>query len=170
MIGWGAGSWGESAWGSATFKTLRAKPVRPKPGTDPTLILNPPDYNELTVTLEVELGRSTPAPETFRADVQVINAENIQREIFVFDTEHERYQYVAMIFDLENYPNTRALAQELGLPFYRQKTVSLDFDALRDGVDFVTVTRNRINLLVSAWEVNINQFRGYELIQRPTQP
>lgn len=120
-----------------------------------------------TVRLEYEVRETTPANDAYQVDVEVRSADNIDLEIFVFDTEYQAFIGVSTVFGLLNYPRTRDAALQQGISFFRAIGVSRTYDAITTATEFAALTKSRIESLRIAWQDYLDRYVTSEIITTP---
>lgn len=118
----------------------------------------------MTSSLKYQVDKTNPEENVHRVQFQIIDAENIPRSVFVFDTENQNYLHVGTIFDLESWPNNREDAVTDNKSFYRGNTVTRDFSNIADALNFETITKTRIKILVISWNKNVDSFTGTDIV------
>jgi len=109
---------------------------------------------ELRVTQTVEEG------PLYRVNMEVLHASDISPDIFVFEVACDDYSHVATPFDLEHVPTTPEVAENDGINYYRQRTVTKDFDTVDAAREFSTYTRGRVGYLVREYPKVVGDFEG----------
>jgi hypothetical protein len=95
----------------------------------------------------------------YRVKLEVLYASNISNKIFTYDLEG--FSRVATVWDIENIEATSlSEAESLGLTFYRQASVTKDFDQSSKAIEFATYSRNRIAWLVEEYKAATSGFEG----------
>jgi hypothetical protein len=77
---------------------------------------------QVTQTQTIEAG-PPPVSVQYRLRVEVIAANSIEPELFVFDVTEDKYQHVAALNDLAIYPNNKAAALANDVMFYRASSM-----------------------------------------------
>jgi hypothetical protein len=103
----------------------------------------------MTVHVEVHQDRTTEVGPIYRVATSVTYASGISRSVFVYDTTTGLFAYVATVWDLEYYPDTRAAAQATLLPYYRQTAATVDYTTATIAIEAAAYTLSRIDTLVS---------------------
>jgi len=85
---------------------------------------------------------------------------NIPLEPFVFTTSDASYNRIASVDDMLNLPNSRATAQSTGKEYYRQASVTIDWDLLAEADDFATTIEVRLKQLVIEYAAVVTDFIG----------
>ncbi len=112
------------------------------------------------VDLKSNFVRELPAENLYRVSFEVIFANNIELEVFVFDTDTLLFSRVASVYDLETYPRGQELAKYNNIPYYRARAGIREFSQLRDAVYFESVTKERLKILCDAWSTVVDKFAG----------
>lgn len=118
----------------------------------------------MTVTLKAQFVRSIPSDGVFTVNIDIIDVQNIDFDVLVFDTETSAFSHVASVFDLETYPVGVTAAAAGNLAFYRARGAVVSFNSPLDATTFETVTNSRLTLLAGAWNVIITDFTGSDIV------
>jgi hypothetical protein len=101
-----------------------------------------------------------PGPE-YRVRNTVTDSENIEPEIFVFETSTDEYMYVADVGDMSKYPPSKQEAEDSGSLRYRKSEVIKEYPQLIVAQEFAVYTRNRVEkLLLSTYALAVEDFVG----------
>ena len=120
----------------------------------------------MTILVEIksQFVRSIPSEGVYRFQLDIIDAVNIDFDVLVFDTEHDRFRHVASVYDLESFPVGKASAQLLGVAYYRGRGAQISFGTVKDALGFETITRGRFKVLAVAWAAIVDEFPGIEIV------
>jgi len=87
-------------------------------------------------------------------------SEELPLALFVFNTRDDVYLYVAMLYDLEAWPDTKSAAVSAGLDRYRASAVTRLYDLLTDALNFIHVTTVRLQGVVNEFNTAEGAFAG----------
>jgi hypothetical protein len=106
---------------------------------------------QATAQVQVNIGEVTPT-----VHMQVLTAENIPTEIFVYEQTLEKdelgcyiskFDHVASLTDLDNYAAT---SPAVGQALFRQDSIDLTFDTFKEAFDYYNLIQEDINSLICA--------------------
>jgi len=120
-----------------------------------------------TVSIQYELDSDVPANGVYSVVGQVLTADNIELEIFVFDVEYMAMIGVASLYGMRNYPRTRDEAIAQGASFFRARGVTRTFDSIEAADEFIAVTKGRIEKLRLDWQEYTDNFVAHEIVTTP---
>lgn len=118
----------------------------------------------MTVEITANITRTVPANNVYRVAIEILDATGIELDVLVYDTETGAYSHVCSVFDLETYPVSQAEAADAGIQFYRTRSASVDYTTIIAATAFETVTRNRLEVLTTAWNSIVTAFSGTEVV------
>lgn len=93
---------------------------------------------------------------------EVIASEGITLALFVFAVIDETFNHVATVRDIETYPESKAQAVNDGVDYYRQTSVTREYNNIVDATAFATHVRARLNFLVQDYPRTVDGFVGSE--------
>ena len=116
-----------------------------------------------TVTLEqtrdtIDVSRVT----QYRVSNEVVATEGLPLQLFVNRVEPDTYSHIATVTDLNNYPDDRNIAINLGLDYYRRPDASKTYSMIGDALNFAQVVREQLNYLVGAYSQVEAEFAGHD--------
>ncbi len=111
-----------------------------------------------TVSIEISENPSIPSENLYAVELIAINSTGIELEVFVFDVEYDKFVSVATPYDMRAWPVSKAPAAAAGLNFYRARGVLRTFPNVEDATAFQTGSRQRITMLVNAWQTVVDSF------------
>lgn len=118
-------------------------------------------------TITCEYTKTIVGEDQYVIEARVIDATHIELDIFVFNTESQSYVNVATPYDMQRWPASRALAQAQGLAQFRARGV-VHTEATPQLADyFLNVTKSRVSLLQTQWELILGAFPGSEIVLVP---
>lgn len=120
-----------------------------------------------TVNIQYEITRSLPASGVYAVEFRVTSADNIERELFVFDTQYQAFVGVATVYGMNNYLPSRDQAIAAGLDFFRAIGVVRTFTTIADADSFVSVTRSRLEALRREWQQYVDDYPTYTIVVTP---
>lgn len=104
----------------------------------------------VSITLQVDhtvLGAEDSL--TYKVECEITASDGVENELFTYVTADESYSHPSTVMDLEFYPNTKAEAVTNNLDYYRQATVTREFDSMSDALTFSNVVRSRMQTLAN---------------------
>lgn len=155
-MSWGLQPWGLGPWGGVTL--------------EPEIPVREFEFFEfdegagIEVRLKLRTTRTIPAPDTFVISVEVLESENIDQEIFVYDTCKRKYSHVAMVRDIDIHPTTVEKAEQFYIPFYRDKQITLSFRTPEAAVAAEATLDKRFQVLVQAWKPIVKGYPSTEIL------
>lgn len=117
-----------------------------------------------TVQLQARYERVIPADGVYQVKVDIINAVNIDFDVLVFNTQHDTFEHVASVYDLETYPVGKANAIANNCDYYRGRGAAVNFATIKDATAFENVTSNRLKIVSVAWASIVDAFSGVAYI------
>jgi hypothetical protein len=112
------------------------------------------------VRIEVDQQRTLQDGPVYRVKTQVEYAENIEPEIFVFNTETAEFSHVAVAFDMTEYPVSRDEAESEGKVFYRAIEATVEYPSVAVAAAAAAYTKLRIQQLASEYATANDSFVG----------
>lgn len=116
-----------------------------------------------TVTLTYEIRQTTPAPDVFTVEFQVVDAQNIDRSIFVFDSARQAFTGVATVYDMRTWPSS----VDPDLMSFRAYGVVRNFATIDEAEAFTAYTRARIEQLREGWQVFLDSYADDTIVVTP---
>lgn len=114
----------------------------------------------MTVSITAKFVMSIPSAGIFRIQAEIINAINIPMDVFVFRSEVDVFSNVATIYDLE----TWSTSIDTDLECYRGRIASVDYPSIAAATSFISITKHRLNHLVTSFSAIEGIFPGSETI------
>jgi hypothetical protein len=115
------------------------------------------------VVIEVNQTRVVEAGPDYVVDTKVLAVQNIDSNIFVFNTGTQEFDHVAAPWDMENYPNSRNEAILKSIDYYRQTQARVSYgDNQATAAQAATYTLARIDTLARQYDATIVEFEGSE--------
>lgn len=116
-----------------------------------------------TVHISYNVDSTIPSAEAYTVRFTVIDAQNIDAQIFVFDSAYERFTGVATPYDMRTWP----VVKDTNLMSYRQAEVTRSYTTIEDAEHFRAVTIGRINALREAWQLETDGFVDSVIVTIP---
>ena len=104
----------------------------------------------------------------YRSANEIVAADEIELQLFVFDVVDDAFSHVATPRDLDLYPNNKVEALSLGVDRYRQASVTKDFERLDIAEDFIAAIQSRVHWLANVYDRIQAAFEGEETFVYPT--
>lgn len=114
----------------------------------------------MSVRIEFTQERSVVEGPLFRVTTVTTYTRGIDKNTYVFNTETQVFEHVASVFDMENYPNSRDTAIQDGAPYYRNYSVTVDYESETLAADAAVYTRQRLQTLANQYTVMSDGFVG----------
>lgn len=115
------------------------------------------------VNIEVHQERTVEDGPVYRVKTTVLTAQGIDRNIFVFNTETQAFEHVAVTWDMDNYPADRDQAILDGDDYYRKSEANVTYgDNQTTAIDAAAYTLLRIDLLAQQYNLQEGEFLGAE--------
>jgi hypothetical protein len=108
----------------------------------------------MTVSLTYNITQVPVSDGTFTATFEVIDAVDISRAIFVFDSGTLEFTGVATIYDMRTWPAER----DTDYMSFRALLLTKSYPTLDEASAFVAYTRGRIESLRAAWQTYLDSF------------
>lgn len=118
----------------------------------------------MTVNITAQFRRSIPEDSVYRINLDIMDVQNIEFDVLVFEVESGNYSHVATVYDMETYPAGQAAAVAAEVAFFRDRGAVLNFSDVQDATDFETVTTSRLKTLAVDWNTVISDFSGTETV------
>ena len=113
------------------------------------------------MTVEISIKQTRETVETgYQVKTEVTFVSGISDHIFVFNTETDEYEHVAIPYDIYTYPETRAEAISSGAAYYRKTEVTVEFPQLNTAQAAAEYTANRVGYLTHLYGSATNDFIG----------
>lgn len=116
----------------------------------------------ITVTQTNTVVPQTDGTVKYQVHFVIDASTEIPLALFVFKTEDDGYLYPATLYDLEAWPDTKSAAVTAGLDNYRASSVTKLYETLLDALDFINVTRQRLQSVVDEFNTAEGDFSGTE--------
>lgn len=117
-----------------------------------------------TVTITYEIQQTTPAPDVFTVSIQVLDAVNIDRQIFVFDSVYQAFTGVATVYDMRTWPTVL----DPNLMSFRAYGVVRNFATIDEATAFTAYTRSRIEDLRIGWQTFLDAYPEDTVVVTPS--
>ena len=117
----------------------------------------------MTVSITYSITQTPTASNSFTAVFEVLDATNIQREIFVHDSGTLEFTGVATVYDMRTWP----AARDSDFMSYRASTLVRSYDTLDEALTFVAYTRGRIETLRIEWQLYNDAFVASLIVTTP---
>lgn len=88
-------------------------------------------------------------PAQYVVQATTTSTVNIAPEVFVYRYSDQLFDHIATVLDVETYPN----ALNPLFPFYRLNTVTRQFPAANEAVDFAATIKSRLTSLAKEYDV-----------------
>jgi hypothetical protein len=115
------------------------------------------------VHITYTIDQTIPAPNAFTVEFRVIDVQNIDAAIFVFDSAYQAYTGVATPFDMRTWPAVR----DANLMSFRAPGVVRTYATIEEAEYFIDVTKGRIAALQEAWQTYLNDFEAHTVVVLP---
>lgn len=113
-----------------------------------------------TVLIEVKQVRTVLEGPAYQVDTDVVRTQNIDQNIFVFNTTTDAFEYVATAFDMQTYPNTKNQAELDGKAYYRGKQAVVQYDDESVATEAAAYTLARTQHLAREYQTVSQDFVG----------
>jgi len=100
----------------------------------------------------------------FQVANEVIATEGVPLALFVNKVEPDAYSHIATVTDIQNYPDDRDTAINLGLDYYRRPDATKSYTLVSEALNFMAVVSNQLNYLVAAYASVETEFVGSETL------
>lgn len=107
------------------------------------------------IWLEVRYSPETqtvPSGVRYALRAEVINASGVPPEVFVYRTIDDVFMHVAMAYDLNVYPASKASALAQQADFYRVSAAPLVYETSAASAKALRFLKARLRLLVTQWK------------------
>lgn len=108
--------------------------------------------------------KDPPEVSTYTITFRVIDSGGIEPQIFVMTTDLSQFSSVALVPDMQAWPNNRETALALYKNFYRATEFTRSFTSKEQAAAFANFTRQRINILNRAWAADVETPFGGEQV------
>lgn len=113
----------------------------------------------LKQTNTVEEG-ATPDLIVYKSANEIVAAEGVELQLFVYTVEPDVFSHVATPYDLEQYPDNKADAISEGLTHYRRVDATKTFERLDVAEDFISGMQSRVRWLANVLDRIRETFTG----------
>jgi len=103
----------------------------------------------MTVSFSLRQITSVETGPLYRVANSITAATGANSSVFVYKTITQGFSHYATPADMEAYPTSYAAADTDGLAFYRQTSVTRDWETIEQMNSDVSLTQSRIQLLAS---------------------
>ena len=100
----------------------------------------------------------------FQVANEIIATEGVPLALFVNKVEPDAYSHIATVTDIQNYPDDRDTAINLGLDYYRRPDATKSYALVSEALNFMAVVSNQLNYLVAAYASVETEFVGSETL------
>ena len=115
----------------------------------------------MTVSVTLVETRTIEAGNLYRVKHAISASVHISDHVFVFNTADESFSHVATVYDIEKIASmTKAAAETADDEYYRLDTVTRDWDSLDMASEYAVYNKQRLQSLVSDYEVYSTTFAG----------
>jgi len=118
----------------------------------------------MTVQLKIQARRQILPENVFRVQMDVIEAIDIDFDVFVFNVLDDGFSHIATVYDLETWPTTKDAALEAGLQSYRGRGVELNFSSPLEATTFETNATYRLRVLKNHWQEVLDEYEDSSII------
>lgn len=108
----------------------------------------------MTVSLTYTITQAPVSDGSFTATFEVVDAIDISRAIFVFDSGTLEFTGVATVYDMRTWPAER----DPDYMSYRALLLTKSYPTLDETAGFVAYTRGRIESLRAEWQTYLDSF------------
>lgn len=116
-----------------------------------------------TVHITYTIDQTIPAPDAYTVEFRVIDAQNIDSAIFVFDSAYQGFTGVATPFDMRTWP----VVPDINLMSFRAPGVLRTYPTIEEAEYFINVTKGRIVALQEAWQTYLSDFEEHTVVVLP---
>lgn len=116
-----------------------------------------------TVHITYTIDQTIPAPNAFTVEFRVIDVQNIESAIFVFDSAYQALTGVATVYDMLTWPAIR----DANLMSFRASGVVRTYPTIAEAEYFIAVTQGRITALQEAWQTYLDTFEDHTVVVLP---
>lgn len=110
----------------------------------------------MSVSFTLRQTTSIQTGPLYRVKNEVTSATGASAATFVYKTSTQEFSHIAMAADMEQYPDSYDTAFQNDNLFYRQTSVTRDWQTITYAEGDLEVTRNRIQLLAN----DLNTLQG----------
>lgn len=114
----------------------------------------------MTVKIEITQTRTLEEGPVYRVLTRTIYVEGIAAEIFVFETETDEFNHVAVADDMQEYPVGKTQAQADGKVYYRAIEAQVDYTVAVTAQTAADYTKLRVQQLAIEYDAVNNDFIG----------
>lgn len=114
----------------------------------------------MSVMIEVTQTKTTEPGPVYKVVNEITDATDIPQKLFVIETDTDLFSHVATVWDLQNYPFTKAEAEALHIEYYLDATGTREYVTLQDGMDFAAIVVSRLEWLARDYTKAIDEFQG----------
>jgi hypothetical protein len=114
----------------------------------------------MTIVVEFTQTKTVLEGPLYKVSNVVNYVENIQPEIFVHNTETQEFEYVATLYDMDEYPNSLQGAIDADKNYYRSPSAEKTYDTLTTAQEFEAHVYSRVGSLVQDYAQSQGDFPG----------
>jgi hypothetical protein len=103
---------------------------------------------------------ASPGLVLYRSANEIIAADGVELQLFVYLTESDAFSHVATPHDIDLYPNNKVDAQAGGFTYYRRVDVTKDLERLDLAEDFIAAIQSRVRWLANVYDRIQETFTG----------
>jgi hypothetical protein len=96
-------------------------------------------------------------------EFRVVDVQNIEAAIFVFDSQYQGFTGVATPFDMRTWP----VVPDSNIMSFRASGVLRTYPTIEEAEYFIAVTQGRIVALQEAWQTYIDSFEEHTVVVLP---
>lgn len=116
----------------------------------------------MSVRIEVSQDRTLEEGPLYRVSTSVVHVTDIDRNVFVFNTDTQVFEHVATTWDMENLPVGRDAAINADVNYYRGDEAIVDYASETLGTTAASYTLGRLQSLAIAYQIMRESFVGSE--------
>lgn len=110
----------------------------------------------MTVSFTLHQVSTIEAGPLYKVKNEVTASTGASPNVFVYKTATQAYSHIAMVADMEQYPDTYDSALQDGAMFYRLPSVTREWETTLLASGDIDVTKNRLQLLAN----DMNRLQG----------
>jgi len=117
----------------------------------------------MTVRIDLKQTKSVvegPEGSIYKTLNEIIYAQGIPAEVFVFARETQEFSNVASVWQVQNLPVGYDAATEAGSNYYRKSTAEVGYPSVETAVAFAAHVRSRVDGLLNEFVTSGEQFVG----------
>ncbi len=114
----------------------------------------------MTVRIEIAQVRTLEEGPVYRVHTRTTYVEGIAAEIFVFATETDVFNHVAVAYDMQEFPVGKTQAQADGKAYYRAIEAQVDYEVATTAQAAAAYTKLRVRQLAEEYDLVNSAFVG----------